>query len=303
MKPYLLNSSNQIVKKIRIITLMISLIVFSILFFTGFIPYQKHQKDHELRASVEKDIPIFDTHVHYKEPAWSLYSPEEVIELFRKTGISKALVSSSPDEGTRMLYNENQDMIIPFLRPYHDEVTSSNWYMSNSILRYLRGRLELPIYKGIGEFHIHNSIDADSPVIRKTIQMAVEDDLYIHVHTNHEAVEAIFAYEPDVKILWAHAGMTDSPQVVSRMFDQYQNLWVDISIREYEIAPDGKLDRNWKELFLKHPDRITIGSDTWVNSRWEQYESIIQFDRDWLSQLPEDVAEMIAYKNADRLFD
>jgi hypothetical protein len=248
-------------------------------------------------------IPIFDTHVHYKKPAWSVYPPEAIIQLLKKTGVFRALVSSTPDEGTRMLYKEDPERIVPFLRPYHDDINSSNWSLKDRILTYFKDRLEMPIYKGLGEFHIHNPIDADSRVIRKTVQLAVKRNLFIHVHANHKAVETIFSYEPNVKILWAHAGMSDAPSVVSRMFDQFKNLWVDISIREYEIAPNGILDPEWETLFLNYSDRITIGSDTWVNSQWDQYEEIISFDRKWLAQLPEKVAKKIAYENAKRLFE
>jgi len=252
---------------------------------------------------VPENLPIFDTHVHYKEPAWTVYPPDAVIDMMEKSGVIKALVSSTPDEGTRMLYRKDPDRIIPFLRPYHDDVNSSNWYQNETIIEYFKKRLEMPIYKGLGEFHIHNPIDADSPVIRKTVQLAVEQDLYIHVHSNHEAIEQIFAYEPNVKILWAHAGMSDPPSVVSDMFDRFEKLWVDISIREYEIAPNGQLDPEWRELFIEHSDRVTIGSDTWVNSQWDNYESIIAFDRNWLAQLPAEIATKIAHGNAQRLFD
>jgi len=215
------------------------------------------------RSSQER-LPIIDTHVHYKEPAWEVYPPDTIISLLKKAGVEKALVSSTPDEGTRMLYKEDPERILPFLRPYHADINSSNWYLKEKVFPYILERLEMPIYKGIGEFHIHNSFDADSPIIKKTVRLAVERNLYIHVHSDHRAVETIFSYEPNVKILWAHAGMSDPPQVVARMFDRYQNLWVDISIREYEIAPNGRLSSEWEKLFLQHPDRITIGSDTWV---------------------------------------
>jgi len=249
-----------------------------------------------------KDLPVFDTHVHYKEPAWSVYPPDVIIEMMERAGVVKALVSSSPDEGTRMLYRQDPERIIPFLRPYHDEVTSSNWHQQEEIIDYFKKRLEMPIYKGLGEFHIHNPIDADSPVIKKTVKLAVERDMYIHVHSNHRAVEQIFAYEPQVKILWAHAGMSDPPAVVADMFERFENLWVDISIREYEIAPNGILAPEWQKLFLEHSDRITIGSDTWVNGQWDNYEEIIAFDRHWLAQLPPEVAKQIAFDNAKRLF-
>ncbi len=247
--------------------------------------------------------PIFDTHVHYKEPAWTVYPPEAIIEMMERAGVTRALVSSTPDEGTRMLYRQDPERIIPFLRPYHDGINSSNWFQHDEIIGYFETRLEMPIYKGLGEFHIHDPFNADSEVIRKTVKLAVERDIYLHVHSTHEAVEKIFAYEPRAKILWAHAGMSDPPAVVASMFDRFDNLWVDISIREYDIAPQGTLDPEWEKLFLDYTDRITVGSDTWVNSQWHNYESIIAFDRHWLAQLPPEVARKIAFDNASRLFE
>jgi len=49
-----------------------------------------------------------------------------------------------------------------------------------------------------------------------------------------------------------------------------------------------------RALFLKPPDRITIGSDTWIPERWTSYEKIMELDRTWQNQLPRDVAEKIA---------
>ncbi len=278
------------------------IVFFSLVHLSGRITFLPSLQHADAESKKTGRLPIFDTHVHYKEPAWEVYPPNAIIRLLKKSGVVKALVSSTPDEGTRMLYREDPDRIIPFLRPYHDDVNSSNWFLSSRILAYLAKRLEKPIYKGLGEFHIHSPMDADSPVIKNTVALAIKRGLYIHVHTNYQAVESIFSYEPNVKVLWAHAGMSDPPDVVSNMLDRFENLWVDISIREYEIAPDGLLDPEWKRLFLRHPDRITIGSDTWVNAQWDSYEEIIEFDRKWLAQLPSDIARQIAFGNANRLF-
>lgn len=283
--------------RIIVLKILFSGVICSLIIGAGVSQYATAASDHA------ENLPIFDTHVHYKEPAWSVYPPYVIIGMMEKLGVIKALVSSSPDEGTRMLYKEDPDRIIPFLRPYHDDVNSGNWHQKDHIVEYFKERLQVPIYKGLGEFHIHNLTDADSPVIKKTVQLAIERDLYIHVHSDHKAVEKIFSYEPDVKILWAHAGMSDPPDVVSKMLTRFKNLWVDISIREYEIAPGGQLDPDWEKLFMDHPGRITIGSDTWVNSRWDNYEEIIAFDRSWLAQLPREIARKIAFENAQRLFD
>ena len=46
-----------------------------------------------------------------------------------------------------------------------------------------------------------------------------------------------------------------------------------------------------------------VGSDTWVNGQWDDYDQIIAANRRWLSMLPADVAKKIAYQNAERVFD
>jgi hypothetical protein len=45
-----------------------------------------------------------------------------------------------------------------------------------------------------------------------------------------------------------------------------------------------------------------VGTDTWVTSRWETLVEGMQARRGWLGQLPPEVAEQIAHRNAERLF-
>jgi hypothetical protein len=37
----------------------------------------------------QQRLPIIDTHVHYKEPAWEVYLPDRIINLLKKTGGGK----------------------------------------------------------------------------------------------------------------------------------------------------------------------------------------------------------------------
>jgi len=55
-------------------------------------------------------------------------------------------------------------------------------------------------------------------------------------------------------------------------------------------------------LFERYPERFLLGSDTWINERWDSYGSTMSDYRSWLAQLPRDVAEKIAFRNAERLF-
>ena len=62
------------------------------------------------------------------------------------------------------------------------------------------------------------------------------------------------------------------------------------------------IDPAWRALLIRHADRFLAGTDTWVTSRWEALPGSVEEVRAYLAQLPPDVAEKIAYKNAERLF-
>ena len=45
-----------------------------------------------------------------------------------------------------------------------------------------------------------------------------------------------------------------------------------------------------------------VVTDTWVTARWETLVQGMQVVRGWLGELPREVAEQIAHRNAERLF-
>jgi predicted TIM-barrel fold metal-dependent hydrolase len=132
------------------------------------------------------------------------------------------------------------------------------------------------------------------------VEIAAAQKLWLHAHSDAQAIEKLFALDPKARILWAHAGMSEPPEVVDRTLGRHTTLWADLSYRD--VAPGGTLDPAWKALFLKYPDRFIYGSDTWIPSRWEEVDSLTQQARGWLAQLPLEVAENIAWRNAERIF-
>jgi len=66
--------------------------------------------------------------------------------------------------------------------------------------------------------------------------------------------------------------------------------------------PGGKPAPEWRAVFLRHPGRFLVGTDTWMTSRWERVRGATEAVQQWLLQLPREVAEQIAWKNGDRLF-
>lgn len=249
-----------------------------------------------------KDLPLFDAHIHYKAPAWRPYPPDAVVKLMDETGVAMGLVSSTPDEGTIALWQYAPNRIVPELRPYHGDAGSSNWTRAPGMFDYLKGRLDQYPHVGIGEFHLHD-VPEDKTLLRKIAETAKSRDLFIHVHSGKDPVDFLFELEPDLKIIWAHAGMSEPAATVEAMMARYATLYADTSFREHDILlPDGTIDGDWRQVLERFPDRFMVGTDTWVNSQWDNYHNLIAVNRRWLSQFPRPIAEKIAFKNAERLF-
>lgn len=259
--------------------------------------------DHAPIGKGVEDLPIFDAHIHYKQPAWDAYPVASIIELMDKSGVAMGLVSSTPDEGTIMLWKYAPNRIVPELRPYHGDAGSSNWTKAEGMEAYLEERLDAFPHEGIGEFHIHHLDILDEPLFRKVLAMAKARDIYLHVHSDSDPIRWLYSLDPEAKIIWAHAGLGEPAPAVYKLLDEFPKLVADTSLREYVILGSGDdLDPSWKKIILEFQDRLMVGSDTWVNGQWDNYEGIIESNRRWLAKFPSAVAEKIAYKNAERIF-
>ena len=252
--------------------------------------------------AAEERLPIYDLHAHYSAPNWSAYDPPAIAAKLEAAGVLRALVSSSPDEGTRRLVQHDARRFLAELRPYRAGVTSGNWVHDAATPAYLLERLGQAPYAGIGEFHLHSAEDARTDVVRRVAALAAERGLWLQVHSDDAPVEALFALQPELRILWAHAGMVSLPAVVRRMLERHPRLWSELSYRAGDILRGDAIDPDWRALLLAHSDRLMIGSDTWVTERWEEYGALMEEHRRWLARLPPAAARAIAYGNAVRLF-
>jgi hypothetical protein len=262
--------------------------LFSWLFFFG------------LSKTSAEGLPVFDAHIHYNQPAWSVYSPEEIFDFLDQAGVRWAMVSSTPDEGTLRLFEKDPQRIIPILRPYWTQSDMGTWMKDSSILPYMEKKLERGVYRGIGEFHISPGDIDSSAVVRGFAVLAAERGIFLYAHTDESGVEKLLRLKPQVRILWAHAGMSATPQRIGQLLGKYPTLSIETSIRS-DIALGGRLDPACRDLFLGHSDRFLIGSDTWITSRWETFIAIHSEYRSWLRGLPREVAEKLAFKNAFHL--
>lgn len=283
---------------------MIRFYYFITMVFATISPFHTSADDsHEPIGDAVAQIPIFDAHMHYNEAAWTIFPVADVIELMDQSGVAMALVSSTPDQGTIMLWEHAPDRFVPELRPYHGRYGSYNWTGFDGLEAYLEGRLEQYSHRGIGEFHIRSVSMHKEALFRRIIELARPGGLYLHVHSDAEPVRWLYSLDPDVKIIWAHAGLGESPQSVYKLMSEYPNLLAETSLREYSILSGRyRLNPEWKKIIHQFHERLMIGSDTWMNQQWSRYTYIIDSNRAWLRLLPPEMAKNIAYRNAERYF-
>ena len=202
-------------------------------------------------------------------------------------------------------------MVVPFVRLYRDRADYNNWFRDPSIAQLVqtelaRGTPSGP-YRGLGEFHLYDSANANGPVAQALMAMAEQKDLAVLAHVDDVAIDLLMANAPSkgrkLKLVWAHTGIGGTPiERVDQLLARYAQLMGELSYRPGLTCDGGQLCPEWRALLLKYPDRSLIGSDTWVNQRWLYYDDLMQGYRAWLGGLPADVARRIAWNNGARLF-
>src|SRR6185369_17315246 len=72
-------------------------------------------------------LPLFDGHIHYSVGSPEAYPPERVIQILDEAGIYRALLSSTPNDGTELLYSKYPQRFVPELRPYRKTRDLQSW--------------------------------------------------------------------------------------------------------------------------------------------------------------------------------
>ena len=262
--------------------------------------------------------PLFDAHMHYNEEAWNGKSGPhplaDVLSRFQRNGVRAVIANSRPNDGTKALAAHRaatQITVVPFIRLYRNRDDYDNWFRDESIYEmvlaeFARGTASGP-YRGIGEFHLYDSANANGPVARKLVQFAHDKKLAVLAHVDDVAIDLLMAHAPlggkSLRLIWAHTGIGGVPvERVDALLARYPLLMGELSYRPGLTCDGGKLCPEWRALLLKYPGRFLIGSDTWVNQRWLYYDDLMKGYRSWLGDLPPDVARRIGWSNGAELF-
>ncbi len=245
--------------------------------------------------------PIFDAQVLYNEEAWSRIPVEAIVNTAEELNVPWLLVSSIPNEGTWRLFAKDPVRVIPMLVPAFSRADRDTWYENKQMLDFIESEIRQRPYRGIGEVFLFDA-QAKTPVAQRVLELAAKHRLVFHTRSDAVAITHIFSQQPTLRVLWAHAGIDVPPEKIEPLLDYYPRLWVEISHRR-SVAPRGKLDPAWKALMLKYPDRVLVGSGTYSSAYWHKFRTYMSEYRDWLVDLPADVAANIAYRNGLALFE
>lgn len=274
-----------------------------------------------LARAADYSGPLFDAHLHYNEEAWlgqpAAHPLPDVLARMQRNKVQAIIANSRPNDGTRALADAPVQTraagvaVVPFIRLYRNRADYGGWFADESIYamvqsEFAKGTASGP-YRGIGEFHLYDSANANGPVARKLMQFAQQHELAVLAHVDDVAIDLLMAHAPGARLIWAHTGIGGAPVArVQALMDKYPGLMGELSYRPGLSCTNdqGKtaLCPDWRALMLKHSTRFMVGSDTWVNQRWLYYDDLMQGYRRWLGELPPDVAHRIAWDNGARLF-
>ena len=257
--------------------------------------------------------PLFDAHLHYNDDAQLAHPIDDVLARMQRCGVRAIVANSRPNDGTRALAAAREQAgaagvaVVPFVRLYRNRDDYQRWFADPSIrdmvlAELARGSAAGP-YRGLGEFHLYDSANADGPIARELMRLAQDRGLAVLAHCDDVAIDKLMAHAPRATLIWAHTGIGGVPLArVRELLERHPTLHGELSYRPGLTRDDGRLAPDWQTLMLAHPRRFLIGSDTWINARWANYEALMQACRLWLGHLPGDAGRRIGWANGAALF-
>jgi len=167
-------------------------------------------------------------------------------------------------------------------------------------------------------------IQPDDPRIKPMIKAAREGGYpyIVHVETGDmgwdkggyvEKLEKLFAANRDIAFGMIHMAQMDMDDVTT-LLPRHPNLFfitshsnpVTIGFSKLpwtRMFDSESLKPQWKSLIEAHPDRFVLGFDNVFHFHWEgRFIPQVRVWRKALAELPDDVAHMVAHRNAERLW-
>lgn len=247
--------------------------------------------------------PMIDAHGHYTAADAEAFSPADVVAKLDAAGVQRLVVSGIPPTLAQRLYRHAPQRVLPLLGVYRAQADKQDWMHDAAVPARVEALLAQGVWAGIGELHLF-APDARNPVFEQLVRLADRHRLVLMIHGDAEVVARAFELAPRLRVLWAHLGTQPEPGQLESVLARYpENLWIDTSVRDERIAPEGRLLPAWRELFGRHPDSFVVAVDTFSTNRWQHYHQVVAQIRTWLDALPLPLQQKLRYANAARLFE
>lgn len=272
-----------------------------------------------VRTDVHYDGPIFDAHSHIKrQDMQGSEDGQELLDIVGKlheAGISGVFLFGR-NRGVQMQKSKHPTTVFPFAET---AVQGGKLVLNEDTVTNLEQQLQSGNFYGVGELPLRHeptqsNLRADDPIMLKIYDLGAKYQVPVNIHFTYHAdhvgeLEKALAHNPAAIIIWAHVGAS-SASVTKGLMAQYPNLYADISTRDPYLIPhlnltlidtQGNLKPEWQDLFETYPERFLLGLDIWGADRANKITTLMTYFRSVLGQLSVEVAEKIAYKNAETL--
>jgi hypothetical protein len=187
----------------------------------------------------------------------------------------------------------------------------------------------------IGPYHFDKKqrmrilhVPLDFEPMLQLVDLAAELDVWLDVHLEPRTpqgegyeeevfggIALWFQRQPKLKLILSHTAMTNTANARA-LLQRYPGLMMNMKQvnPRRDIAWDhlGRISNendefyeDWAALFEAFPDRFMVGSDGRFGEKWftaRRYRKMIEALRMALGSLDSEAAEMIAYRNAQRVF-
>jgi hypothetical protein len=268
---------------------------------------------------------LIDAHSHLN---WDSFSDAEaLLRISAEAGVDGVWIFSVPWTLAADAASAHSGRVVPFLAEgYLHTLANHSSYLN---LVGLEQVLSAGAVRGLGEIILRHSafalgpdgggaqapathVPATDPRLVAAYRLAGRMGVPVNVHQewffSQELGQAVDA-APETSFVWAHAGHGPA-SVVSDMLAAHPNLHADLSARTPWIGPgtvllrpDGSLDGGWRTTLERFPDRFLIGLDLFAPAHYrvDYARRLAEYYRGLLGQLTSETAELIAYRNAERL--
>ena len=210
---------------------------------------------------------LFDAHLHYNDEAFATHPLPDVLARMQRAACARSSPTAGPTTARKSLASARAQTaaagvtVVPFVRLYRNRADYSGWFADETIYSMVldelaRGTAAGP-YRGLGEFHLYDSANANGPVAAKLMRLAQDRDLAVLAHVDDAAIDLLMAHAPKARLIWAHSGIGGAPvERVRELMRRHPTLMGELSYRPGLTGADGHLSARLEGAVRRVPDAL-----------------------------------------------